>query len=996
MARAAVTRSPVVERQSSSGWSDEDEEDVSMDMLVKARDEEEEPTAADQDDDPWSGFDINSVPMFSSMPVDMSALEHEEPEQTTPEADDVIRTTSTHKSKSKKDKRSSKDKAAKNDDAPSAKRRQKRKAAEAIDDSGAEDDAAAAADQQVTQELDDLSPYKSVSAKHLSKKRQQTFQGTRANGASGHKTHFPATSAGNARREPVSAESKASKRRRIEDISPESSIHQPTAVTDDENLSNSQAIPRSGSANVVGRPGVPDGKHAPNGAVANRTGKMGSPSSTDGSVVDGSETDASSIDLSPAASRLERTKHAGARHRELQVTSDIRKSPPQRQDEWPDNSTSDSADEDDEEDEASRSGHTSRTSSPNPSEQKMPSRSERRIEATAVSSSASKSRRNFDKIAGEARNAGGSDEARSSGSKTPKTGATRVAPERNQDTASSTRKPSRPAVEYTQGRFTAEERQRLDQAVETYRAMLGISQTELNALIHSNPKGADIKELWDTLCVSFPDRRRQHVINTTRKRFHNLAGRGKWTPEQDAELLAAYERYKDQKSPWAAIAKEINRMPIDVRDRYQGYLVCGDAQRKTTWTPQEERKLFKLVTKSARLILASRKDVDPDSWEAAINWEGVSVHMGRTRSQHQCREKWKTLRSRVTINLENLDDEDEESTDTAEPSSWRRKLIRSELEKLSNDHIEHMVRCVIASRAPVDERIPWRRILEEARRLDTTSTLSWDGLRRETLAVCWRRLRIAAALPLKLPAGGHHPDINDDDAGMDVADRVKPSDNPTTAARTILHRYRLSDTFFPGGVASFGDDDAEEEYLKRMLLPFDKRAELAALSRTDRKVPFRTRAGRSERRRKSERLAVDTDSLDYSSDHRGDGEVVARGPVHRGLERHCKASGLQAAMGVDAADEASTAAESDSGSAPAEPSNPESPRAPTLKELDDGTVKGKGTEKETRKKMPKKHKRKGKSEWQATKTIEASSSDEDIPPTLPVRSGYKASAAAAR
>lgn len=121
--------------------------------------------------------------------------------------------------------------------------------------------------------------------------------------------------------------------------------------------------------------------------------------------------------------------------------------------------------------------------------------------------------------------------------------------------------------------------------------------------------GNDHASLWYRLFEACPDRKRQKVINVARKKFHNFVARGKWTPEQDAELSALINV---NGTAWSKIAGIINRHPEDVRDRYRNYIVCGANQRRDVWNEEEEARLTEYVKEAMEAIDELRKDSPPN------------------------------------------------------------------------------------------------------------------------------------------------------------------------------------------------------------------------------------------------------------------------------------------------------------------------------------------------------------------------------------------------
>ncbi|KAH7029291.1 uncharacterized protein B0I36DRAFT_244375, partial [Microdochium trichocladiopsis] len=167
-----------------------------------------------------------------------------------------------------------------------------------------------------------------------------------------------------------------------------------------------------------------------------------------------------------------------------------------------------------------------------------------------------------------------------------------------------------------------------------------MSQFEINAFIHGNPKDVNSSEFWNRVISTCPNRRRQKVINQCRRKFHNFVARGTWTPEQHDELSKMWEMHGNK---YTLIGSLINRHPEDVRDRIRNYVVCGDNRRKDAWSQEEEDRLANIVAEAIDTIRRMREKGESNSAatdEELVDWQMVSEKMDRTRSRLQCITKW--------------------------------------------------------------------------------------------------------------------------------------------------------------------------------------------------------------------------------------------------------------------------------------------------------------------------------------------------------------------
>lgn len=207
------------------------------------------------------------------------------------------------------------------------------------------------------------------------------------------------------------------------------------------------------------------------------------------------------------------------------------------------------------------------------------------------------------------------------------------------------------------GPFTPREISILTAAVDEYQAANNLSDHEIRELIQDSNRthNQETAPLWQHICSALPHRQKPSVQKVGRRKFHNFAKRGKWTPEEEEELMRAYKKYPQR---WKDIGAEIDRFPEDCRDRYRNYVKCGNAQKKDVWDAAETREFKNVVnglleelrhdasrsSKKRKLAGGSAVVGNPDTLESLIDWDIVSERMGRRRSRLQCRNKWEKLR----------------------------------------------------------------------------------------------------------------------------------------------------------------------------------------------------------------------------------------------------------------------------------------------------------------------------------------------------------------
>ncbi|KAK8021613.1 hypothetical protein PG990_006751 [Apiospora arundinis] len=337
------------------------------------------------------------------------------------------------------------------------------------------------------------------------------------------------------------------------------------------------------------------------------------------------------------------------------------------------------------------------------------------LPAASPSATAAKKRRKKDNA-----DAGRSSAAKGKGSKK---GGGSKAPRKVQDP---------PKGEENTGPFTEEELSNIDKALKHWQEDHDLTDHARNELIHMNPQSPKAKasysmELWDAVQAVVPGRKRQKIISQCRRKYHNFSARGAWTPEQHQELVQLFNQYGNK---YAEIGKEMNRYAEDVRDRIRNYVVCGDAQNKATWSPEEQLNLSQIIKKSLEVIRASETFQAPDNRkkeEELIDWQAVSESMGRTRSRLQCQMKWKKIKASI--------DDEEEFGDVSrkEPIDQIIQRAREEAVKIPAQDLSKIAKRIKDTKATKHNRIPWSRV--HAGGVATKYS-------RPVLIVAWCRMRL--------------------------------------------------------------------------------------------------------------------------------------------------------------------------------------------------------------------------------------------------------------
>ncbi|CAD6502897.1 BgTH12-02571 [Blumeria graminis f. sp. triticale] len=233
-----------------------------------------------------------------------------------------------------------------------------------------------------------------------------------------------------------------------------------------------------------------------------------------------------------------------------------------------------------------------------------------------------------------------------------------------------------------------------------------MTQHAVNDLIQKEAKKTDqAKELWLRVSEQVPTIPKQKLINLCRRKFHNYDARGAWTPVQDEDLKALYDKYPNK---WTTIGQIMNRFPEDCRDRWRNYLVCGDKLRKVAWEFEEEQRLRCAVGEFLKKYHEEHNVADVDD-NLLIDWQTISRMMGHSRSRLQCSFKWKALRDRC----ESGDDNESGDASKTKPLSrtpWRLEDAKEKVRVMCAHQKLQLLYAIKVCGSKRESKIPWVQI----------------------------------------------------------------------------------------------------------------------------------------------------------------------------------------------------------------------------------------------------------------------------------------------
>ncbi|KAG8745543.1 RNA polymerase I enhancer binding protein [Ceratobasidium sp. 414] len=184
---------------------------------------------------------------------------------------------------------------------------------------------------------------------------------------------------------------------------------------------------------------------------------------------------------------------------------------------------------------------------------------------------------------------------------------------------------------YKKGKFSAVEEHQIEGALQNYAKERNLTPMEIDGIIFSKGKKAkeEYSTFWSEITRAVPQRPIIAVYHHVRRTHHPMKQQGKWTPEEDAIVIAAVAEVGQK---WEQISERVGRMSSDCRDRYRNHLVDQDARVTGPWTKEEEDELTKIV-----LELTVQRGLQADN---DVLWSEVSERMGGRRTRQQVRIKW--------------------------------------------------------------------------------------------------------------------------------------------------------------------------------------------------------------------------------------------------------------------------------------------------------------------------------------------------------------------
>ena len=190
------------------------------------------------------------------------------------------------------------------------------------------------------------------------------------------------------------------------------------------------------------------------------------------------------------------------------------------------------------------------------------------------------------------------------------------------------------------------------------------------------------------------------VYDFLKRLYHPGNHRGPWTPEEDEILLREYKKHGPK---WTLIGKELNRLGLNCRDRYnirwkhEGKISSG------AWALEEDQKLREAVKNSIET-------------SGTISWLWISEERVKTRTPLQCLVRWKLLKSKgdafsisSSSNNNNISDNRKVSIKKSTEQVPKKTTLSWSGWKEDEDYL--LIHSILISGAISDETIPWKSLI---------------------------------------------------------------------------------------------------------------------------------------------------------------------------------------------------------------------------------------------------------------------------------------------
>ena len=117
---------------------------------------------------------------------------------------------------------------------------------------------------------------------------------------------------------------------------------------------------------------------------------------------------------------------------------------------------------------------------------------------------------------------------------------------------------------YKKGTITEEESKKIENALCEYAFQHNYSEEQLLSII--TEKLTNDNKIWPEIAECLPERSVQSVHNFCHRKYHPNNYKGYWTSQEEKDLI---NLVKEHGKKWTLIASELDRTPVNVKDKYK-------------------------------------------------------------------------------------------------------------------------------------------------------------------------------------------------------------------------------------------------------------------------------------------------------------------------------------------------------------------------------------------------------------------------------------------
>ena len=117
---------------------------------------------------------------------------------------------------------------------------------------------------------------------------------------------------------------------------------------------------------------------------------------------------------------------------------------------------------------------------------------------------------------------------------------------------------------YKKGTITEEESKKIENALCEYAFQHNYSEGQLLSII--TEKLTNDNKIWPEIAECLPERSVQSVHNFCHRKYHPNNYKGYWTSQEEKDLI---NLVKEHGKKWTLIASELDRTPVNVKDKYK-------------------------------------------------------------------------------------------------------------------------------------------------------------------------------------------------------------------------------------------------------------------------------------------------------------------------------------------------------------------------------------------------------------------------------------------